>query len=177
MTAGAGDELLASIVATTPDLLAYFERRVDPRPDAADLLSDALVQAWRRADAAPRDEEGRRMWLFGIARNVLLNHSRSKRRRSALADRIRQHLVEAAIDPDPAEALAVRDAVRRLQAGQRELVMLIHWDGFSIQEAGQILGIGASTARSRYAAARTRLAASLAEPLAVHEAQIPDETR
>ena len=35
--------------------------------------------------------------------------------------------------------------------------MLIHWDGFTIVEAAEILGLNPSTARSRYAAARELL--------------------
>lgn len=51
--------------------------------------------------------------------------------------------------PDPCEAIEVRDAVARLPEVQRELVMLIHWDGLSIVEAAGVLGLNASTARSR----------------------------
>ncbi|WP_275403788.1 sigma factor-like helix-turn-helix DNA-binding protein [Nocardioides jishulii] len=54
---------------------------------------------------------------------------------------------------DHTEATAVRDAVLRLHAAHRELVMLIHWDGFTVTEAAELLGLNASTARSRYSAA------------------------
>lgn len=53
--------------------------------------------------------------------------------------------------------MTVRDAVLRLNAAQRELVMLIHWDGFTIVEAAELLGLNSSTARGRYAAARETL--------------------
>jgi RNA polymerase sigma-70 factor (ECF subfamily) len=177
MTEVGTEPLLGTLLATAPDLLAYFERRVDPRDAAADLLSEAMVQAWRRSDSAPVDVERCRMWLFVIARNILSNHARTTRRRHALADRLRQHLSEHTPPTDPAEALAVREAVRRLPSGQRELVMLIHWDGFSIKEAGELLEIGASTARSRYAAARSRLAEELSETAAVVDGSEPDKPK
>ena len=41
----------------------------------------------------------------------------------------------------------------------------MHWDGFSIAEAAEVLGINQSTARSRYAAARTTLKNALMEPI------------
>jgi RNA polymerase sigma-70 factor, ECF subfamily len=41
--------------------------------------------------------------------------------------------------------------------------MLIHWDGFTIVEAAELLGLNASTARSRYAAARQILREALTE--------------
>lgn len=162
MTTAQEAGLLEALQGTAPDLLAYFERRVHPREDAADLLSEVMTQAWRRADALPSDLERRRMWLFTIARNVLSNHARSRRRRSALTERIRVQLAYAQAIPDHDVLAAVRDAVGLLPAAQRELVMLIHWDGFSIRQAAEILALNPSTARSRYAAAREGLQRSLA---------------
>lgn len=160
MTATQEAALLEALRDTSPDLLAYFERRVQPRHDAADVLSELMVQAWRRVDSLPADPERRRMWLFTIAHNVLFNHSRTNRRRSALTQRIRQQLADDTT-PDHSEAVAVRDLVNRLPEPQRELVMLIHWDGFNIREAAELLGLNPSTARSRYAAARESLEQSL----------------
>jgi RNA polymerase sigma-70 factor, ECF subfamily len=153
-------EFRAALRETADDLLAYFERRLSTRDDAADLLAETMLQAWRRSDAMPDQAERRRMWLFTIAANVLANHRRSARRRLALADRLRDHLATTT-SPDPAEASAVRDAVLRLHAAQRELVMLIHWDGFTIVAAAEILGLNPSTARSRYGAARDELRRAL----------------
>lgn len=156
----AAAELRAALRDTADDLLAYFERRLSLRDDAADLLAETMLQVWRRCSALPAEAEQRRMWLFTIAANVLANYRRSARRRGALADRLRQHIATASM-PDHAEASAVRDAVMRLPAPQRELVMLIHWDGFSIVGAAQVLGLNPSTARSRYASARDELRRAL----------------
>lgn len=152
----------AALHATSDDLLCYFERRVRDREDAADLLAETMLQAWRRCDALPDEAERQRMWLFTVAANVLANQRRATRRRSALADKLRTQL-QAATVPDPADASAVRDAVLRLHVAQRELVMLIHWDGFTIVEAAELLGLNPSTARSRYAAAREQLRHALTE--------------
>lgn len=151
------------------DLLAYFERRVHVREEAADLLSETLLQAWRRSDAAPQEATRQRMWLFTIAANTLANHHRSHRRRVALNDRLRAHIACAAIEPDPTENYAVRDAVLRLADAQRELVMLIHWDGFSVVEAAELLGVNPSTARGRYSAARATLRGALADAVSARD--------
>lgn len=163
MTPASRAALRATLRETSSDLLAYFERRVRVRDDAADLLGETMLQAWRRHEMLPEETTRRRMWLFTIAANVLANHQRSRRRRTALADRLREHLAVVRPDTDLAEAHAVRDAVLRLQDAQRELVMLIHWDGFTIVEAAQLLGLNASTARGRYAAARQVLRAALSD--------------
>lgn len=137
------------------DLLAFFERRVEPRVDAADLLAETMLQAWRRKDATPASATEARMWLFGIARNVLSNHARGKRRRLALGDRLRANLQPPETTPE--SAVTVRNAIARLRPDQRELVMLVHWEGFNLAEAAAILGINPSTARSRHAVAKEEL--------------------
>lgn len=157
-------ELQAALVATRSDLLAYLERRVPHREDAADLLGETMLQAWRRADALPESDERRRMWLFTIAAHVLANERRAVGRRLAKTDRLRSLLRATPDDADVGELAAVRDAVRRLPAPQRELVMLVHWDRFTLVEAAELLGVNASTARSRYATARAALQTSLSEP-------------
>jgi RNA polymerase sigma-70 factor, ECF subfamily len=143
------------------DLLGYFERRLPQREDAADLLAESLSIAWRRRASCPEETTAARMWLFTIARHVLANHRRSGRRTEALARRLREQLATAPAPDSDRPSPLVHDALESLPAAQRELVVLVHWEGFGVAEAGQVLGIGASTARSRYAAARERLRRSL----------------
>ena len=161
MTAQERAAFRAALRDASGDLLAYFERRVHVRDDAADLLSETMLQAWRRSAALPERADRQRMWLFTIAANVLANHSRSQRRRTALAGRLRAHLAGAPSEPDLTDSHAVRDAVLRLADAQRELIMLIHWDGFTVVEAAELLGLNPSTARGRYSAARQTLKAAL----------------
>ncbi|MBB2959045.1 sigma-70 family RNA polymerase sigma factor [Pseudoclavibacter helvolus] len=47
--------------ANAADLLSYFGRRVSIPADAADLLSETFVVAWRRIDHMPSDPEQARM--------------------------------------------------------------------------------------------------------------------
>jgi RNA polymerase sigma-70 factor (ECF subfamily) len=149
------------IRANATDLLAYLERRTDPRADAADVLSETFIIAWKKSNKAPSDPVAGRMWLFAIARNTLLNTHRSTRRRTAVTDRLRHELQLAPADTDDLDTLAVRDAVKRLPPALCELVQLVHWEGFTIVEAAKITGVSPSTARSRYASARQRLRTAL----------------
>lgn len=142
------------------DLLAYFEYRARGA-EAADLLSETMATAWRRIDAMPDNTTQARMWLFGIARNVLVNAERAAQRRWKLADKLRAHLTTATPPDDDQRTIEVRDAVSRLTPELRELIGLIHWDGFNITDAAGIIGIPASTARTRYQTARQQLAQSL----------------
>jgi len=165
MTADTPQTLETALRAVAPNLLAYFERRAPDRADAADLLGEVMLHAWRRAAALPAGPERQRMWLFTIARNVLSNHRRAARSRHAVIEKVRAVLRDLGDEPDVGAAADVRDAVRRLPEHQRELVMLVHWDRFTLVEAAELVEINPSTARSRYAAARLALQQALGEPI------------
>lgn len=150
---------------SSPALLAYFERRASDRADAADMLGELMLQAWRRTAALPDEPERQRMWLFTMARHVLANHRRSARNRHAVVEKMRAVLHVQTDEPDIGVAVDVRDAVRRLPEHQRELVMLVHWDRFTIVEAAELMDTNPSTARSRYAAARIALQEALGETI------------
>ena len=130
MTVDRRVEVRGCLSRNADDLLAYFERRVHVREDAADLLGETLLQVWRRHDALPEDATRQRMWLFTIAAHILANHRRSGRRKMALAIRLRDQVAATPVQPDLGEQAAVRDAVLHLRDAHRELIMLIHWDGF-----------------------------------------------
>lgn len=149
-----------SISTNAADLLTYFEYRARGI-ESADLLAETMATAWRRIDDMPDDPTEARMWLFGIARNVLANAERAARRRWRLADKLRAHLTTTAPSEEDQRTIEVRDAVSRLSPELRELIGLIHWDGFSIADAADVIGIPASTARTRYQTARQQLARSL----------------
>jgi RNA polymerase sigma-70 factor (ECF subfamily) len=140
-----------------PDLLRYFARRVTPREDAADCLSETLLVLWRHRSRLPQAPEERRAWAFGIARKVLANHQRKGVRRSlAYGFVVRAQLAAPPGELSPA-AEAALTALDALSDTDRELVRLVVWDGFGVGEAGRVLGLREATARSRYSRARARL--------------------
>lgn len=141
-------------------VLGYALRRVDQPADAADVVSEVFLVAWRRYDEAPPGDG--RPWLFGIARHVLANYHRSARRRQRLGARLRDTLRRDVV-PDPAVDVAEWDRVRRtllrLAPDDRELLMLVGWDGLTPTEAAGVIGIAPGTARMRLARARERFRA------------------
>ncbi|AYF97798.1 RNA polymerase sigma factor [Protaetiibacter intestinalis] len=156
----AGGRVAEELAANAPELLAYFERRVQPA-DAADLLAEVMLAAWRRASELPADPERARMWLYVTARNVLANAQRGERRRWRLANRLRL-LVQPVAAPDAGEGAEVREAIARLDPELAELIRLVHWDGLTLAEAAEVQGIPASTARGRYQRAKSELREALA---------------
>jgi RNA polymerase sigma factor (sigma-70 family) len=152
----------AAIAANSADLLVYLQRRVDVCEDAADLLGETMLIAWRRVGKLPREPEQARMWLFVIARNSLLNYHRGRRRAVAVAASLRRELAACA-PPEPGSGAAqdVRAAIARLPDDLAELVRLVHWEGFTLADAAQLINIPAATARGRYARARSLLQVEL----------------
>ena len=137
-------------------LLGYFLRRVEPAEDAADCLSETLMILWRRRDQLPGDADSLRAWSYGVAKGVLANYRRGRIRRGALAERLRTGLVHTPLAPKGDDD-HVHVALSRLRRTDRELVMLIIWDGLGVGEAGKLLGLSPTAARSRYARARAKL--------------------
>lgn len=145
-----------------PDLLAYFRRRVSPPGDAADLLSETFVVLCRRVTDVPASNAEARLWAFGVARKVLSSQRRSHGRRTALVDRLRSELNRSECSVhDDAVADRLHVALSRLKPIDREIVRLVHWEGFSQAEVASILGRPAITVRSRYTRARNTLRAEL----------------
>ena len=150
-------------------VLGYALRRTGQQADAADVTAETFLVAWRRYDDAPPGDG--RPWLFGIARHVLANHHRSGRRRDRLGARLRDALSSPdgprQVTPDPAPGVAERDRVRRaltrIGPDDRELLMLVGWDGLTPTEAAAVIGLKPGTARMRLARARVRVQELLAE--------------
>jgi RNA polymerase sigma-70 factor (ECF subfamily) len=136
-------------------LLAYAVRRVADPADAADVVAETFLIAWRRLDDVPTDD-GARPWLFGVARRVLANHYRGERRRHALADRLRDALIDV-VTPASGVRTTVELALRRLADDDQELLQLVAWEQLARDEIAVVLGISRAAVRVRLHRARQRL--------------------
>lgn len=140
-------------------LLAYAMRRVEQPEDAADVVAETFLVAWRRSRDMPPGDEAR-LWLYGVARRVLANHHRSGVRRERLGERLRQRLtVAVAADPgsEVPERLTVHAALARLGELDREVLMLTLWEGLEPREAAAVLQVTSAAVRTRLSRARARL--------------------
>ena len=140
------------------DLVGFALRRVQRPEDAADIVAETFLVAWRRRREIPADGEAR-LWLYGVARRVLANHHRGDVRRERLGQRLRQRLTT--LVPDPAaevpERLAIRAALDRLNELDREVLLLTVWEGLEPREAAQVLDVSPAAVRTRLSRARARL--------------------
>ncbi|MCD5342767.1 sigma-70 family RNA polymerase sigma factor [Arthrobacter sp. AK04] len=145
------------------DLLRYFQRRLLNDSDAAEALGELLLTAWKLRRRVPTDPTQGRMWLFVTAHNVLRDSRRTLARRSAAVERLvnDMRLLNGPTWDDT--AIELRDALDRLPDEDAELVRLTYWDGLASHEAAAVLGINASTARSRLSRAKQQLRVALEE--------------
>jgi RNA polymerase sigma-70 factor (ECF subfamily) len=142
-------------------ILAYALRRTTTPEDAADVVSEVFLVAWRRIDAVPSGEDAR-LWLYGVARRTLSNQRRGELRRSRLGAALREHAATAAPEPRDVDP-ALRTALEALRPADRELLALVAWEGLTPAQAGSVLGLAPGTARVRLHRARARLRQTLAE--------------
>jgi len=152
------EELVTSL---GPRVHAYLRRRAPEHAD--DLLSEVWLAAFRsrqQYDAARAEVAA---WMFGIARNVLASHLRSRR------DSPSAVVVPGVVDDWEAVdrrldaaglAWTLRRALADLPAEEREVLLLVAWEQLTPSEAAAVLGIPAGTARSRLHRARGRITAT-----------------
>ncbi|GAA4234712.1 sigma-70 family RNA polymerase sigma factor [Actinomadura meridiana] len=145
------------------DVLRYAARRID-HETARDVAAETFLVAWRRRGDIPPDRPF--PWLLNVARNVLANETRSRRRRVRLWDRLRGDSPRAPT-ADPASALAadarIAAALGRLSARDREVLQLVGWDGLDARSAATVLGCSVKTFSVRLHRARRRLTGALIE--------------
>jgi RNA polymerase sigma-70 factor (ECF subfamily) len=134
---------------------AYLLSRAD-RELAEDALARTFEISWRRLADVPEDPLP---WLLGVARKVLADMRRGQSRQTALVERMAATIREA--EADPADALADRRrvlaALECLTDEQREVLLLVVWDGLSQREVATALGCSRGAVALRLHRARTRL--------------------
>ena len=140
---------------------------------AEDAMAAAFLEVWRIRDRATTYGGELLPWVYTVAKNVCRNTMRSHRRQAALRAKLRH--VDDAAGGDHANSVADRvDEERRMallihalgQLGRRdrEVLMLIAWDGLSYEQTAERLGVPIGTVRSRLSRARGRLTGLMAPP-------------
>jgi RNA polymerase sigma-70 factor, ECF subfamily len=140
-----------------PRVQAYVVRRVGAEA-ADDVVADVFVVAWRRLDNVPEEPLP---WLLGVARRVLANRRRGESRASALIDRLALEPHESDVGAVAIDERVIR-ALGRLRERDRELLMLIAWEGFTHAEVAHVLGVRRGTVAVRLHRARQQFAEALA---------------
>jgi RNA polymerase sigma-70 factor, ECF subfamily len=139
---------------------AFFRRRMNDAAQAEELAQDTFLAVLRAAQRyEPRATF--RAYLFGIAFNILGAH----RRKSGLNTTQSDSAPEEVSDPSgtsPENVIWVRQAVERLDAAEREVLLLREFEELSYEEIAKMLHAPVNTVRSRLFRARMALREILA---------------
>jgi RNA polymerase sigma-70 factor (ECF subfamily) len=148
------DEMMTSI----PSLRAFAISLVRDADRAEDLVQETMLRAISKRE---QFEPGTNLqaWLFVILRNQVYSNRRKSVREVEDVDG--SYAATLTVIPDQEDSIMVQEleaALRKLQKGQREAILLVGADGLSYEEAAQALGCAVGTIKSRVNRARSCLA-------------------
>ena len=168
--AGAGDLSAASELLSRfyQRIFAYFRRLCGNDDDAADLTQKTFFKVWTSLPSFRR-RSSFSTWLHGIAHHVYLDWRRARQAAGWQTDDWWEAF--AAAGPSPFDDAAERDSARylyalveRLEEGVKEVVHLHYYQGLSLSETAEALGIGTSTVKYRLREALDFLRSQTCEP-------------
>jgi RNA polymerase sigma-70 factor (ECF subfamily) len=147
--------------ATSRSLFTALYLVTGKRHEAEEVAQEAFVRVFERWDHVGLLEDSTG-YLFRVSMNVF----RSRYRRASLG--LRRALWLAPAETDDLATVETRDAVVRLLLGldpkQRAAVLLTAILDYSAEEAGQMLGLRASSIRSLTTRARARMKHEVVDP-------------
>jgi RNA polymerase sigma-70 factor, ECF subfamily len=137
-------------------------RRLGDRGRAEDALQETFVSVWRSARTYKPERGPGAPWLYGVARNAIVDRSRARNEPAAEAPD--EPSLEAGPD-EHAEGSWVQWRVHRaletLPEREREVIALAYWSDLSQSEVAEKLGIPLGTVKTRTRAALAHLAEAL----------------
>jgi RNA polymerase sigma-70 factor (ECF subfamily) len=126
---------------------------------AEDIVSEVFIDIWRNADGFKALAQVS-TWLLGIARNKSLSAVRQCSGQQVDCETI--EISDAAEDPEMSahksdRSRGIRRCLSQLPAVQREVHDLVYYHEKTVAEVAEIVGVPASTVRTRMFYARQRM--------------------
>lgn len=135
---------------------------------AEDVVQEAFLTVWRRADSFVVGRGSARTWLLSVVRHRAIDLARSRASRPRGVP-LEDFAVLAAPDGDPSdeamrriEGTTIRAALSGLPGSQRQVVELAYFSGLSYPEIADRIGVPLGTVKSRIRLATERLRGALA---------------
>jgi RNA polymerase sigma-70 factor, ECF subfamily len=134
-------------------------RRLGDRMRAEDAVQETFAAVWRSARTYRPDRGAGAPWLYAVARNAIVDRSRSKSEPPGEAPDL------PSTEPGPDEraeasytSWRVHRALESLSSNERDVIELAYYGGLSQSEVADFLGIPLGTVKTRTRAALGRLA-------------------
>lgn len=145
-------------------LLAFIASKGGSPEDAEDLLQEVFLRLYARVCCMPTAELVEKL-IYRIARNLIIDRYRRRRRTEGLSDDIAAPYGSPEIGEDPYAALArsLRGTVEELPEPYRGALLATEYEGLTQADLAEREGISLSGAKSRVQRARAKLKALLLE--------------
>ena len=138
---------------------AFLFRLTGDRVEAEDLTQETFLRMWQRASKWEEGTVKFTTWLHQIARNLCIDEFRkaqSKKRTIAVADdEVEQSPLDQVAEQDQAQT--IRNVLGKLPERQRTALVLCQVQGWSQQEAAQVVGTTTDGIQALIARARRTL--------------------
>jgi len=125
-------------------------RRLGDRGRAEDAVQETFVSIWRSARTYKPERGPGAPWVYGVARNAIVDRSRARTEPPAEAPD------EASLEIGPDERAEqawtqwqVHSALERLPENERTVIALAYWSDLSQSEVAAQLGIPLGTVKTR----------------------------
>ncbi|MEU4768827.1 sigma-70 family RNA polymerase sigma factor [Actinosynnema sp. NPDC023794] len=151
----------------------YVAGRLDPQT-AEDIAAETFLIAFDRRSTFDAERGDVRVWLFGIATNLVARHRRKEARHYRALARVdvepdvegHENAVVASVEARRLRPLLAK-ALAGLSQGERDVLLLVSLGGLGYQEVAVALGISSGTVGSRLTRARKKLNSALTNPEAL----------
>ncbi len=155
---------LDALVATHAERAVRIAARFVPgdRAAAEDIAQEAFAKAWLGLSRF-RGEAELSTWLYRVVVNEALSHLRRKRVRDGLLTLLGTQRENAAPAPgDPSLRARIEAALGSLTTKERATFVLVHLEGFTVEESARILERRVGTIKSQLHRALAKLRRELA---------------
>jgi RNA polymerase sigma-70 factor (ECF subfamily) len=137
-------------------LTRYAWALVDDRQDVEEIVQDAFLTLWQRAETLELPADTMLPWLLVVCRNHAFNTGRKQARRRA--DELPEQLAAPEDHAEARERLRwVRDEIAALPETDRRICELCLLEGHSYAEAAEMLGLSVGAVTQRVSRSRRRL--------------------
>jgi RNA polymerase sigma-70 factor (ECF subfamily) len=152
---GSNDAFTELFARYKQPLFGFFWRRVADRAQAEELTQEAFVAVIR---AAPRYEQSAqfRTYLYAIALKILRAYRRKAAFRATFLG-LASEDAEPAAESGLVTQVFMREAIRKLEDMDREILLLREFEQLDYAEIAELLKLPVNTVRSRLFRARTAL--------------------
>ncbi|MCI2422403.1 sigma-70 family RNA polymerase sigma factor [Saccharopolyspora sp. K220] len=130
------------------------------RSRAEDVVQETLLRAWRHPKVLDQSQRSARAWLFTVARRIAIDDWRSAATHAEVVTDAPPEPPTADETDRAVQGWLVADALAELSARHREVLALCFYQGMSVADAANQLGVPEGTVKSRthYALRALRLA-------------------